>query len=170
MREAEQLGQTGGNRDRRGGIGGPLKGTGPARKTDALPSSAWGPSSVEARKTQWDPRLLGSSSAGAERATRLAQDVLAGLGVLLGVGGFLPPVPEKGRPFYPPSPELRQPEIRTEEVGKPGTLSGGAGDTAPGEVAPDVNNDLQVLGAFKGEACGQCFPNFVPLDPDNRPV
>lgn len=87
IREAKELGYT----QWCGGTGVPLKGTGPARKTN-IRSILWpvGLSflSAEARKIQWDPSLPGFLRTEAERATGLAQSVLAGWGVLLGLGGL----------------------------------------------------------------------------------
>ena len=50
-------------------------------------------------------------------------------------------VPGERRYFYLQSLEFGAPEIKTDEVGELGTLSSGAGDSALGQVAPDVYSD-----------------------------
>lgn len=66
---------------------------------------------------------LGASWTGAERAPRLAQKMLAGLGGPGRSRGILTPSVPGVRSFYPQNLALRETEISIEEVGDVGTLT-----------------------------------------------
>lgn len=72
--------------------------------------------SVEARKIQWDPSLLGFLLCWSRESPKIGSESACRFGVLLGVGGFLPPQ-FLGREDLPvPKAWSWVPKIRIEEV------------------------------------------------------
>lgn len=114
-----------------GGIGVPLKGTGPARKTKicSIPQAVGlhsGVRSEEARKIRRDPSLPGFLLGWSTEIHKVGPKNARRFGVgeaSRSRGMFISSIPGVRRSFYPQSLELRKTEIRIEEMGEVGTLT-----------------------------------------------